>query len=153
MPITRTPIVDDDGSGTTGTVIDNAWKQQLYDQIDALAGGAVTPWTPADKSGANLALTYANGLAVKIGRFVHVQFQVIYPANASGAVAVLGNLPYPARVIGSGGTPGYGSGATMWYIAVDSVLLQPLVLATGAQVTNTALAGINVIVSLDYVTD
>jgi len=35
MPITRTPIVDDDGSGTTGTVINNAWKQELYTQIDA----------------------------------------------------------------------------------------------------------------------
>lgn len=38
MPITRTNIVDDDGSGTTGTVINNAWKQELYNQIDGLAG-------------------------------------------------------------------------------------------------------------------
>ena len=37
MPITRTPMVDDDGSGTTGTIINNAWKSELYDQIDALA--------------------------------------------------------------------------------------------------------------------
>lgn len=35
MPITRTPIIDDDGTGTTGTAIDNAWKQELYNQIDA----------------------------------------------------------------------------------------------------------------------
>ena len=35
MAITRTPMVDDDGTGTTGTVINNAWKQQFYDQIDA----------------------------------------------------------------------------------------------------------------------
>lgn len=42
MPITRTPIIDDDGSGTTGTVIDAAWKTELYDQID----GIVTPITP-----------------------------------------------------------------------------------------------------------
>lgn len=39
MAITRTPIIDDDGSGTTGTVIDNAWKQELYNQIDGLVGG------------------------------------------------------------------------------------------------------------------
>src|SRR4029077_18699189 len=39
MPITRTPIIDDDGTGTTGTVLDNAWKQELYAQIDALATG------------------------------------------------------------------------------------------------------------------
>jgi hypothetical protein len=36
MPITRTPMVDDDGSGTTGTIVNNAWKQELYNQIDAL---------------------------------------------------------------------------------------------------------------------
>jgi hypothetical protein len=36
MPITRTPMVDDDGSGTTGTILNNAWKQELYGQIDGL---------------------------------------------------------------------------------------------------------------------
>ena len=41
MAITRTPIIDDDGTGTTGTVIDNAWKTELYGQIDA----ALTPVT------------------------------------------------------------------------------------------------------------
>jgi hypothetical protein len=43
MAITRTPIVDDDGSLTVGTVFENAWKQELYDQIDAAIAGAVTP--------------------------------------------------------------------------------------------------------------
>lgn len=46
MAITRTPIIDDNGTGTTGTVIDNAWKQEFYGQIDAaLAGLAGVPWT------------------------------------------------------------------------------------------------------------
>jgi len=40
MPITRTPMIDDDGSGTTGTIINNAWKTELYDQIDAGVVGA-----------------------------------------------------------------------------------------------------------------
>src|SRR6185295_13841834 len=35
MAIVRTPWVDDDGSGTTGTVINNAEKTLLYNQIDA----------------------------------------------------------------------------------------------------------------------
>lgn len=43
MPITRTPIVDDDGSGTTGTVLDNAWKQELYNQIDAADSAIAAP--------------------------------------------------------------------------------------------------------------
>ncbi|HMJ86606.1 MAG TPA: hypothetical protein VK504_25690 [Vicinamibacterales bacterium] len=42
MPITRTAIIDDDGSGKTGTVIDNAWKQELYNQIDGLGAQALT---------------------------------------------------------------------------------------------------------------
>ncbi len=35
MPITRTAIVDDNGTGTTGTILNNAWKQELYGQIDS----------------------------------------------------------------------------------------------------------------------
>ena len=36
MPVTigRTAMTDDDGSGTTGTVFNNAWKTALYDQVD-----------------------------------------------------------------------------------------------------------------------
>ena len=37
MAITRTPIIDDNGTGTTGTILNNAWKQELYNQIDAAA--------------------------------------------------------------------------------------------------------------------
>jgi len=38
MAITRTAMVDDDGSGTTGTIINNAWKTELYNQIDGALG-------------------------------------------------------------------------------------------------------------------
>lgn len=49
MPITRTSITDDDGTGTTGTVLNNAWKQELYNQIDAFVPAAVTfaTYTPS----------------------------------------------------------------------------------------------------------
>jgi len=36
MAIPRTAMIDDDGSGTTGTIINNAWKTELYDQIDKI---------------------------------------------------------------------------------------------------------------------
>jgi hypothetical protein len=45
MPITRTAMIDDDGSGTTGTIINNAWKQEFYGQIDSFAGPLVTTLT------------------------------------------------------------------------------------------------------------
>jgi hypothetical protein len=55
MPIQRTPMQDDDGSGSTGTIVNNLWKQELYDQIDAAvvwtvvtttATGSVYDWDP-----------------------------------------------------------------------------------------------------------
>lgn len=33
--IQRTPMYDDDGTGEVGTIINDAWKQELYNQIDA----------------------------------------------------------------------------------------------------------------------
>lgn len=46
MAITRTPIVNDDGTNSTGTVWENAWKQELYDQIDGAIGADLSPaWT------------------------------------------------------------------------------------------------------------
>lgn len=49
VTITRTPWIDDDGSGTYGTVINNAEKTLLYNQIDTalaqllpLSGGTLT---------------------------------------------------------------------------------------------------------------
>jgi len=35
MSITRTSVTDDDGSGTTGTIGNNAWLQALFDTLDA----------------------------------------------------------------------------------------------------------------------
>jgi len=37
MSIHRTAMIDDDGSGMTGTILNNAWKTELYDQIDGVA--------------------------------------------------------------------------------------------------------------------
>jgi len=43
MPITRTAWIDDDGSGTTGTIINNAAKQEIYNQIDASCAFVASP--------------------------------------------------------------------------------------------------------------
>jgi hypothetical protein len=45
MSIARTTIVDDDGTLTTGTIWNNAWKTELYDQIDARWSEATTTAT------------------------------------------------------------------------------------------------------------
>lgn len=50
-PIQRKTWVDDDGTGTTGTIINNARLQQdIYDPIDA---AIAPPWTPIAFNAAN----------------------------------------------------------------------------------------------------
>lgn len=61
MAITRTAIVDDDGTLTTGTIINNAWKSELYDQIDATTG-AVIQTTTSTGTQNNFALTTGAGV-------------------------------------------------------------------------------------------
>jgi hypothetical protein len=43
--ITRTPIIDDSGTGMDGTILNNAWKQEFYDQIDVLGGSELATIT------------------------------------------------------------------------------------------------------------
>jgi hypothetical protein len=47
MAITRTAMVDDDGTGTTGTIINNAWKTEFYNQIDAALLAVAAPYSAA----------------------------------------------------------------------------------------------------------
>lgn len=42
MPITRTADIDDDGSGNTGTIRNNAWKTAIYAAIDDALGKTTT---------------------------------------------------------------------------------------------------------------
>lgn len=59
MPIVRTAWVDDDGTGTTGTVINNAEKTLLYNQIDGALAPLETVLTLAATSGATFTATGA----------------------------------------------------------------------------------------------
>lgn len=59
MGIPRTAQIDDDGTTTTGTVFNNAWKQALYDEIDAAfaANGGVVQTTTLTGTQHNFSLT------------------------------------------------------------------------------------------------
>jgi hypothetical protein len=86
VTITRTAWIDDDGSGTTGTVINNAVKTELYNQIDqgfaALdveAGGDVT--IPG-----NLTVTvnfFVTGAVYEQGRAIGMGHWIDIPYNAA----------------------------------------------------------------------
>jgi hypothetical protein len=60
MTIARTPLVDDDGSGTTGTILNNAWQTRLYDQIDAALVPTPPTWIAVAFAAANF--TASSGL-------------------------------------------------------------------------------------------
>ena len=80
MAITRTPMVDDDGTGTTGTVINNAWKQQFYDQIDAAdAAAAFTGgiWTPVPYTAGDFYGVSAMVWTVEAADLVHFSYAVV----------------------------------------------------------------------------
>ena len=42
MPLTRRTWTDDDGSGTTGTILNNAELQRIYDDVDPLSPATST---------------------------------------------------------------------------------------------------------------
>ena len=101
MAITRTPMIDDDGSGTTGTILNHAWKQELYNQIDGAFGAwqSYTPlWTVL--SGGTVP-TLGNGTIV--GRYVvssgaclfHIDL-MFGSTTAYGAGFYTLSLPVPA---------------------------------------------------------
>lgn len=107
MAITRTPMTDDDGSGTTGTIINSAWKVELYDQIDAAIVGITPPapytsgsWIPSlQGTTAGTVQSYAtrSGLWQRSGPLVSVVGVVAVSVKGGTLIgnAVIRDLPFP----------------------------------------------------------
>lgn len=126
MPITRTPMIDDDGSGQTGTVVNNTWKSELYDQIDGAIGPAPA-WQPipfnaghysTPTAGATWVVTAANYSYIAIGKLVTVSLLINGTSAATGApVRFYVLLPFPA--VNQGAVPfsyfvgGHGTGVCL----------------------------------------
>ena len=77
MPITRTPIVDDDGSGTTGTVLNNAWKQELYNQIDGLGVDVIGHWNLVPYTAGDYTTNGAMTWTVTAGNIVAYRYCIV----------------------------------------------------------------------------
>jgi hypothetical protein len=157
MPITRTPIIDDSGSGRDGTVIDNAWKQEFYNQIDALAAGAAPSYgsfVVTDASGAGLDLSFGAriGYYGKTGRVVYVGLQVIWPATANAAAARLGGLPFVVSDGHAGFAQGYGAPGCRGWAAGGSTILDLYNVSTGVILTNANMSGANITLHGSYLT-
>jgi hypothetical protein len=115
MPITRTNWIDDDGSGTTGTVINNAEKTTLYNQIDAFVGAVWVnipfnaanytansgPWTVTAVNQGTLVYTViGQGTG---GRLLSVLFNIngssTLTNNATFLLISLGGLAGPSHTV------------------------------------------------------
>ena len=137
MPITRTNMIDDDGTGTTGTIINNAWKQELYNQIDGMAPALA--WTPTDASGAGLSFAVSTANYVQVGKLVSITLNMTFATTANGAGAVIGGLPFTA--LGAAGLyTAYGI-ARVFHISNGSKNILIFNATTGAQYTNAQLSG------------
>jgi hypothetical protein len=53
-------------------------------------------WTPTDGSGAGLTFTVDHATYTKVGRLVHIQTKLTFPATASGALSQINGLPFSA---------------------------------------------------------
>jgi hypothetical protein len=139
MGITRTIMVDDDGSGQTGTVLNNAWLQTIYNQIDGVAGSVPATWTPIDASGAGLTFGSPSGRSVQIGASIFFYVHLTFPANSNGAQAQIGGLPVAAAGINGGGYTTFGIFNHL-HVAIGATKML-LYNPTGAARTNAEMSG------------
>jgi hypothetical protein len=156
MAITRTPIIDDDGSGTTGTIINNAWKTELYNQIDALpsVAGVWTPYTTVWAGGDGIGPTPGNailsGRYFRVGKWVDVAIVVSMGSTTSYGTSSywVFSLPFqPALVVGApevslrgfavSSNGGVRQGLTASYITAAGLQAAYLLTGTGAFVNPT----------------
>ena len=146
MPITRTSWIDDSGGGTDGTIINNAEKQLLYNQIDAfgltIGDGA---WTNVPFNAGNFGAAGAMTWTVEAGDILQNRyllmgktlfwsgyfFTTTLGGTASAQLRV--NLPIvgaqvasiryllPVAYIGDGGTntTGYIETAAATYVGIS----------------------------------
>jgi hypothetical protein len=142
MPITRTVWIDDDGTGTTGTVINNAEKQLIYDQIDAFVGGNAISFPLTDASGAGLGSLGTGLYTVLAGKTVMILAQPIWPVTANGAAAKVGGLPFSNSSTNAGLFQAYGV-QRLWWIKPGDTQIECLNPATSVAVTNAQMSGTN----------
>lgn len=106
-----------------------------------------TTWTPADVSGAGLALTFTanNFLVLKWGQGVLASFRITYPVTADGALNLIGGLPAVAQTQTNSPFGGFLAGTTLGVNPQVRVIQGQSQLtfinpATNAQYTNAALS-------------
>jgi len=150
MPVTipRTPWIDDDGTGTTGTILNNAVKTQLYDQIDtALAqvapGAATGLWQAVPFNAANFYADSPMAWVVEAGDVAINRYTVIGKTLHwyvyLNATSITGTGTTALRIVLPGGYTSSGGTSVMSQLH-DGTNHRGIVLASGT-VNNVTLQG------------
>jgi hypothetical protein len=132
ITLTRHNDTDDDGSGTTGTIRNAAWKTQFYDDIDAALASLSTDgtWTPSlTFGGGAVGMTFSTrtGVYTKCGSIVIADFRITLTAKGSSTgAAVVTGLPYTVGSI--------GSSAAVDFPAAGASLTNPYALPNGTTI-------------------
>lgn len=129
MAIARTPIINDDGTCTTGTVIDDAWKQEFYDQIDvALGKWYDIPFDAANFYGSGGLVWTVTSAQVTTNRAVLAGNTLFWSIQIGGATlsgadgsSLYLKIPYGIASLGSGQSLGKTYDGTGGWALVDVV--------------------------------
>lgn len=140
--------VDGAGSGLDADLLDG--------QSSAAFAAAPTTgtWTPADGSGAGLAITVNDARYWKLGSLVIASCSITYPATASGANAVLSGLPFAVDANQSSrqGNVGYANTATALQVLPNVSASTFGFYSAGGFVTNVQLSTVSLFLQMLYQT-
>ncbi len=104
---------------------------------------ATTTWTPADGSGAALALTVTSATYARLGSLVALQADLTYPVTADGSNSRISGLPFAAIaanfILADGGN--FGAAYVPQVNASASTI--DLMTTAGVRITNVGLSGAN----------
>lgn len=143
---------------TCSTLIDNTGGQIKFpgtqvpsSNVNTLDDYEEGSWTPTDTSGAGLSFVSASGTYIKIGKLVHVQAEVVYPATANGAGAFIGSLPFTAKtaVPRASICIGFG-GANINHMYVSNNTTEIGLFLNTTQCTNANVSGYQIFFSGTY---
>jgi len=116
VTIVRTPWIDDDGSGTTGTVINNAWKTEMYNQIDGalaqllpLAGGTLSG--PLSVNGQFSTSGGAPSFGGSVNSTYTIAIRNTLSGNAAGSAITMGNGSDNTQIVIANYCAAFGSSA------------------------------------------
>jgi hypothetical protein len=108
-----------------------------------LSDYATNTWTPADGSGAALALTVTTATYVRVGSLVALQADITYPVTVDGSNSRISGLPFPAIaanfVLADGGN--FGAAYTTQVNSGASTI--DLLTTAGVRILNSALSTVN----------